>query len=183
MLQSLFGVVVPGRALLTEWQAVSEARCVTPPLLEPASINEITFFLLPSTPIPPGHGAVLYYATPPGTSWSILGAVTPYKPSGTFRTGWATIEEMQFCPAVQLGVSLEPLETIENLQMTGSGVDDRFSFAHKIAKDLFLYMTSFSVPTAVGEMMYVPTGILDRWIERFNRKYAIDPNFMMKEMD
>lgn len=182
MLQSLFGVVVPGRPLVTEWAALSESKCVTA-LIEPASVNEITFFLLPSTPIPPGYGAVLYYTTPPGTDWSILGAVTPMKPSGIFRTGWTTMEEMQFCPAVQLGVSLEPFETIDNLQISGSGVDDRFAFAHKIARDLFLYMTSFSTPTNVGEMLMVPTGILDRWIERFNRKYSIDPNFMMKDMD
>jgi mannose-1-phosphate guanylyltransferase len=37
--------------------------------------------------------------------------------------------------------------------------------------------------TQVGEMMMVPTNILDRWIERFNRKYQIDPNFMMKDID
>jgi hypothetical protein len=61
-----------------------------------------------------------------------------------------------------------------------SGVDDRHAFAHKIAIDLFQYMTSFSQPTQVGEMMLVPTNILDRWMERFDRKYQYDPNFMMK---
>lgn len=48
------------------------------------------------------------------------------------------------CPTVQLGVALETFETISNLTIATSGVDDRFAFAHKIAKDLFLYMTSFS---------------------------------------
>ena len=42
------------------------------------------------------------------------------------------------------------LETINNLSLATSGVDDRFHFAHKIAADLFLYMTSFSQ----GENMY-----------------------------
>jgi len=41
-------------------------------------------------------------------------------------------------------VALDTLETIKNLEMVASGVDDRFAFAHKIAKDLFLFMTSFS---------------------------------------
>ena len=36
------------------------------------------------------------------------------------------------------------LETIDNLNLANSGVDDRFFFAHKIANDLFRYMTSFS---------------------------------------
>ena len=137
--------------------------------------------MLPTTPIPPGYGAVLYYAQPPYENWTILGSITPEKPSGIFRTGFSTKEEMVGCPIVQLGVSLEPLDTIKNLDIVTSGVDDRFYFAHKIAKDLFHYMTSFSQGTMMGEMMVVPTGILDKWIERFNRKYQLDPNFMMKE--
>jgi hypothetical protein len=28
--------------------------------------------------------------------------------------------------------------------------------------------------------MAVPTNIFDRWMERFERKYRQDPNFMMK---
>ena len=84
---------------------------------------------------------------------------------------------------VQLGVALEPLSTIENLSLTNSGFEDRFAFAHKIALDLFQYMSSFSTPTPVGSpggMMVVPSNIFDRWMERFERKYRQDPNFMMK---
>ena len=78
-----------------------------------------------------------------------------------------------------LYISLYRLETINNLQITSSGVDDRFAFAHKIALDLFQYMTSFSSGSGSG-MMMVPTNIFDRWMERFERKYRLDPNFMMK---
>lgn len=57
------------------------------------------------------------------------------------------------CPVVQLGVGLEPYSAIANLELVSSGVDDRYAFAHKIAKDLFLYMTSFSQATPMGDMM------------------------------
>ena len=63
------------------------------------------------------------------------------------------------------------------------GVEDRFSFAHKIALDLFQYMTSFSTSSDISSnrgMMTVPLNIFDKWMERFDRKYKIDPNFMMK---
>jgi hypothetical protein len=73
------------------------------------------------------------------------------------------------------------LETIQNLQIANSGVDDRFAFAHKIALDLFQYMTSFSTGGDGSGMLVVPTNIFDRWLERFERKYRIDPNFMMKQ--
>jgi hypothetical protein len=30
-------------------------------------------------------------------------------------------------------------------------------------------------------MMVVPNNIFDEWMKRFDRKYKLDPNFMMKE--
>lgn len=73
------------------------------------------------------------------------------------------------------------LETIQNLEIVKSGVEDRFTFAHKIALDLFQYMTSFSTGDASSRgMMVVPMNVFDRWMERFERKYRIDPNFMLK---
>jgi len=47
------------------------------------------------------------------------------------------------------------LETIHNLQIQSSGVDDRFAFAHKIALDLFQYMTSFSNGDSTNNSMMV----------------------------
>ena len=136
----LFGVVFPGRAPIFDFQPVNETKAVAL-LNSPASITEITFFLLPTTPISPDFGAILYYAVPPFTQWEVIGAVSPKKPSGIFRTGWSTNEEVAGSPVVQLGVALEPLATIENLNLTSSGFEDRFAFAHKIALDLFQYMS------------------------------------------
>jgi len=75
---------------------------------------------------------------------------------------------------------LYSVDIIKNLDLVYSGVEDRRAFAHKIAQDLFQYMVSFSQASLVGEMLLVPTNILDRWLERFNRKYSLDPNFMLK---
>jgi hypothetical protein len=73
---------------------------------------------------------------------------------------------------------LQTLESIENLQLDGH--DDRLEFAHKIALDLYHFSASFSQTSQAGDMLIIPTNYLDRWMERFNRKYAVDPNFMMK---
>lgn len=75
------------------------------------------------------------------------------------------------------------METIVNLNLTTSGVEDRFAFAHKIAKDLWHYMASFTRDGGASCMMTVPTDVFDRWMERFDRKYRMDPNFMMKNGD
>ena len=81
------GLVVPGRPMEYNFQVLSEDKAVCA-LQYPASIHEITFFLLPSSPaLPPGHGAVVYYSSPPTdgqlqgvagsgtTEWQVLGAI------------------------------------------------------------------------------------------------------------
>ena len=181
---SPFGIIVPGRFPITDFTPVDQTTCVCN-VPEPASIPELTFFMLPHavSMIPPGFGAVLYYSTN-GSEWSLLGSIFAEKPSGTFRTGWSTNESMVGVPAVQVGVSIENLETIANLEIVSSGVEDRHAFAHKIAKDLFQYMASFAAPNgSSNEAMLVPTNVFDKWIERFDRKYSLDPNFMMKTSD
>jgi hypothetical protein len=105
--QPLFGIVIPGRPLITEFQAVDSTKAVTV-IDNPSFVTEITFFLLPTTPIPPGYGAILYYSIPPFQNWELLGSLDITKPSGTFRTGWTSNDEVRNSPVVQLGVSLEP---------------------------------------------------------------------------
>lgn len=107
MAAPLFGVVIPGRPPIFDFQPLNETKAITI-LQQPATIAEITFFLLPSSPIPLNHGAILYYAIEPYSNWEVLGSVSPQKPSGIFRTGWSTKAELVGCPVVQLGVALEP---------------------------------------------------------------------------
>lgn len=102
----LFGVVIPGRPAIFDFQLVDATKAVTI-VEQPTTVTEITFFLLPSCPIPAGFGAILYVAVPPFQHWEVLGAVSPLKPSGIFRTGWSTKENLAGCPVVQLGVAIE----------------------------------------------------------------------------
>eukprot|EP01035_Chromulina_nebulosa_P021196 gene21196-27458_t len=118
-----FGVVIPGRPVITDFQAIDNTKAITM-IQQPSTVPEITMFLLPTAPIPNGFGAILYYSLPPFQAWEIIGCVTIDKPSGSFRTNWTTNEEVLRSNIVQL--------------------EDRFAFAHKIAMDLFQYMSSFS---------------------------------------
>ncbi|CAM9264576.1 unnamed protein product [Scytosiphon promiscuus] len=180
-----FGIIVPGRPVIPEFRAIDTSKCVTE-IVNPREVDEVVFFLLPTSPVPAGHAAVLYFSVPSATTgafehWELLGALAAGKPSGVFRTGWPTNEQMQSCGVVQLGVSIESEDTVTNLQLGAGGVQDRKDFALKIAKDLFQFMSSFSQSTQAGpELMVVPTNVLDRWITRFESKYSRDPNFMLK---
>ncbi|CAM9138803.1 unnamed protein product [Sphacelaria rigidula] len=181
-----FGVIAPGRPVISEFRVIDSSKCVTE-ISCPREVDEVVFFLLPNSPVPPGHAAVLYFSVPNATTgafehWEVLGAVAAGKPSGVFRTGWATNDQIRPCPVAQLGVSIESEEVVANLRLEAGGVQDRKQFALKIAKDLFQFMSSFSNSTQAGaEMMVIPTNVLDRWITRFESKYNRDPNFMLKE--
>lgn len=178
--QSPFGIIVPGRFPITDFTAINQTTCVCE-IPEPGTIPEVTFYMQPDalSMIPSGFGAVLYYCT--GSENVLLGSIFAEKPSGTFRTGWSTNEDMIGVASVQMGVIIEALDTIVNLDIVSDGVENRHAFAHKIASDLFQYMASFSTANgSSNEAMVVPTNVFDKWIERFDRKYSHDPNFMMK---
>lgn len=44
----------------------------------------------------------------------------------------------------------------------------------------YRFMESFSQVSDTGEVLVVPTDVLDKWFSRFNEKFQRDPNFMMK---
>mgnify|MGYP006090216305 FL=1 len=57
-------------------------------ILNPQTVPTIMLFLIPSNPIPPNHGIVLYCSSPTNPSlWSFLGSVTQTSPSKLLRTG------------------------------------------------------------------------------------------------
>ena len=101
--QTLFGIIIPGRPLITEFQPVDATKAITV-VEHPSIINEIAFFLLPTY----GYGAILYYSLPPFQNWILIGSIDLQKPSGIFRTNWSTNEDIKNTVVVQLGVSLEP---------------------------------------------------------------------------
>lgn len=74
------------------------------------------------------------------------------------------------------------LDTIANLELATSGVDERRLFAHGIARDLWSFICSFAQQTQQGgqEVVSLPANAMDLWLERFDRKYKIDPSFMLK---
>lgn len=141
----------------------------------------------------------------PGT-FELLGALTPDKTSAVFRTGWATHDQLLHLIQqifdkdrntnnnmnmntmyegimVTLGVSIEPLDNISNLDLESNskGVEDRKNVAKKIATDLFNYLQSFDeVGNAGSGWMTVPVNVFERWFKRFEGKINRDPNFFMK---
>lgn len=205
----LLGFVVPGGPVRTDFVPVDASGMkFTLALQAPgdlsmplSSVHEVVCFLLPSAPLPPDHGVLIYWQVscpsqpaaaavggrPETPGFELLGAVTHERPSGVFRTAWGNDERLlqlqqHNAPlTVTLGVSMEPMSNVQNLQHAVLG-DNRLFVAQKIAGDLFQYMRSFDTGTSGNtSMMTVPTNVFDRWMQRFEARFQRDPNFFMKE--
>lgn len=199
---SLLGFVVPGGPVRTDFApADASGLKFTLALRAPgdlpsplSSVSDVVCFLVPGAQLPPDHGVVIYWQVSApsssattmngssSTGFELLGAVTPQRPSGVFRTGWSTNEQVVGVVNstttgaasseihVTLGVSIEPMSNIQNLP--SQQFEDRLFVAQKIATDLFRFMQSFDTPTTTG-MMTVPTNIFDRWMKRFEVSFYL----------
>ena len=167
-----------------------------------ASVSELVFFLLPGVTLPTDHGAMLYWqiiSTPDQSSmdstpfsdqttmteFELVGAITNDRPSGSFRTGWATnetlsaaINSVSSSITINLGVSIEHISNIKNI---GAIQDNTTHVAKKIAVNLFNFMVSFDDGSGGGGNIVVPKNVFDRWLSRFEAKARVDPNFFMKD--
>jgi protein Hikeshi len=171
--------------------------------MSPFQISELTFFLLPNVTLPSNVGAMLYWsASIPGnpasttTGFELLGALTPTKPTAIFQTRWRDNESLNHMIqsltggnssgimvniTITLGVSIEPLENIRNLDILSRNHSlDSKNVAKKIALDLFNFLQSFDTGQAPNGWMTVPTNIFERWFQRFERKVERDPTFFLK---
>ena len=176
----MFGIIIAGRPVLlsSDFIAQSDTRCVSPIIEDVGGVAELAFFLNPGTELPTGLGALLYFSVAPYTHWEVIGGIGPGRQSGIFRTGWGLRHENTSPFNIQLGISLENLDALSNLEISSKGVEDRLGFARKIAENLFNYMSSFS--TGSTGIMTVPTDVFDRWLSVFESKFRRDPNFFIK---
>ncbi|GMH57584.1 hypothetical protein TrVE_jg13438 [Triparma verrucosa] len=175
-----FGLIIPGRVPETSFIQIDSNK-FSIVLPSPQTCHEIVFYLTPSYPIPPTHGVVLY-STSNSVDWKLIGALTSQQPSGVFRTNFISDEALIRSQSVTLGISVEPLETINNMNQQFSGTEDRMYVAKKIAMDLYHFMSSFA-PGGGGGSMTVPNGVFEKWMARFEEKFRRDPNFFLKVQD
>ncbi|KAL1652159.1 hypothetical protein SLS58_000284 [Diplodia intermedia] len=115
----MFGVIISGRPVLTEPQAISPTQFAFNLPAAPA-FNHIVVFLLPGTQLPPDTAASVYVQIPPAPDFRFLGAVANEKQSAIFKVdGLEQVAQAAAAqggaaqvPAVTLGVSIEPLAQV-----------------------------------------------------------------------
>ena len=149
VVDNVCGVIIPGRALLYQWEQIDVGRLVVD-VAQPHGVDEITFFLLPNSALAPDKALGLYYSTSPYQSWTILGFISAAKPSVILSTSWRHLAGVKTQASIRLGVSIESPDAMANLEQKRSASHDaeRGNFGVKLAEDLYRYLVSFSQTTA-----------------------------------
>jgi hypothetical protein len=179
---SLFGLLVSGRPVSTDFLCVAPGARYTATVAQPCSAPTVSLFLLPGRDFPPGVGITVMSAMPPFTDWSPLGVLTPDKPSATFRTGWPALAAGAAAPAAaMLGLAVEPLDAVASVGVALDAADaDRLAFAQLVARDLCAFLSSFAQSTAGGEKIVMPAAAVNTWLDKFTQKFRRDPHFLLK---
>jgi hypothetical protein len=83
-LATMFGVIISGRPILAEPQAISQTQFAFTIPSTP-SFSHIVVFLLPGTTLPDGTAAAVYAQLPGSPEFKLLGAIANEKPSAIFK--------------------------------------------------------------------------------------------------
>mmetsp|Transcript_74664 Transcript_74664/g.103757 ORF Transcript_74664/g.103757 Transcript_74664/m.103757 type:complete len:182 (-) Transcript_74664:478-1023(-) len=172
------GIVIPGRVVEMGFEPAGDDKFATV-VESPGDVAEICMFLTPDAELPEGGGLAVFW-TADGEEWAALGVLSADRPSAIFQTGWKSNAEMQACPAVQIGVSIESADFVDNLGDAVNNADDKLGFARLVAGNLWNFMGSFAEETEDGEFVVAPMNALDAWLEKFETKFRRDPEFLLK---
>ncbi|GME27208.1 uncharacterized protein LTHEOB_7952 [Neofusicoccum parvum] len=202
----MFGVIISGRPVLTEPQAISPTHFAFQLPAAPA-FNHIVVFLLPGTQLPADAAAAVYVQIPPSQDFRFLGAVANEKQSAIFK-----VDGLDLLAgtggAVTLGISLEPVAQVNaqmqarqqekaahqsggaaGMELVKAGAAATAAtnpaavklLAQRIISNAFNFLASFSGNAGPGGVEVVPLKAFQDWWQKFEKKVEMDPSFLVKE--
>ncbi|XP_041973701.1 protein OPI10 homolog [Aricia agestis] len=195
---NMFGLIVSGRLVQTDFTPVSETSLVTT-ILDVDSINHAVVFLTGTTPLPVGSVAVVYWSWPDPNAppnWQPLGHISNAKPSAIFKISnlkklhelssenkfMSAFGQQQICNNAQIGISIEPEANAQLLPSSDAQQAHSYvTFAQKMLENLVNFVASFSVTqdqmTPTPGVSYIPLNTLHTWYQNFERRLQQNPNF------
>ncbi|CAG9822608.1 unnamed protein product [Phaedon cochleariae] len=190
----MFGVIVSGRFVQTEFQQISETQLVTT-INDADNINHVAVFLTGAIPFPEGTAGQVYFSWPDPVAppnWQPLGFLSNQKPSAIYKiSSLKRLEEMgdssnlmfgqsHIVHNAQIGISIEPLSNIQDIP-SPNNAESYVSFAQKMLKHFMNYALSFTLTQANmvpdPSATYVPLSTVQNWYTNFERRLQQNPNF------
>jgi hypothetical protein len=192
----MFAIILPGRPCLTNMVTVSETQSAFSFPSAP-HFSHIVLFMLPGTSLPTGTAAAVYMQLPGEPQFKLLGAVGNEKQSAIFKvnlggsgTGYETMNGMNGTGDINLGISVEPvasiqaqLETLQSESTTSTSLVRRPPstkvLAQRIIKNAFNFLASFS--GSAGGQEVVPLKSFQDWWKKFEGRIENDPGFLERD--
>jgi hypothetical protein len=173
----MIGVVIPGVPLITGGPLTNNNVVID--VNNPKTVNNITLFQTEA--LPDDCGAALYYSVPPYESLQFIGCVCNIRPSDVFYTGWSLNPNVNVFQQIKICVKLDKLSNLKMAFEEKIKVDINQEFAMRVAKNLYNFLDSFNQNQDPNKnILVVPINTLEKWYDKFNQNYKMDPNFIMK---
>ncbi|KAE8627782.1 hypothetical protein XENTR_v10007160 [Xenopus tropicalis] len=194
----MFGCLVAGRLVQTDAQQVAEDKFVFN-LPDYESINHVVVFMLGTVPFPERMGGSVYFSYPDQSGmpvWTLLGFITNEKPSAIFKISglksgegsqhpFGTMNIPQTPSVAQIGISVELLEQMAQQTPVAnaavSTIDSFTQFTQKMLDNFYNFATSFAVSQAQmtpnPSEVFIPSNVVLKWYENFQRRMAQNPFF------
>ncbi|XP_037088042.1 protein OPI10 homolog isoform X2 [Pollicipes pollicipes] len=197
MAVSVFGMIVAGRLVSTDFQVVDETHFVIT-VQEADDIRHIVVFLTGSQPLPNDMAAGVYFSWPEPNSpptWIYLGYLSNSKPSAVFKvaslkrgSGTTAVPSglvQQFSHSAQVGIAVEPEVQVAGLTPANatepSSVPSFVEFTQKMLQNFVNYASSFSLTqaqmTPAPSECFIALSVVQKWYENFQRRLEMNPNF------
>ncbi|CAG2179853.1 unnamed protein product [Oppiella nova] len=203
---NMFGLIVSGRLVQTDFVSVDVNKCLIT-IQNADDINHVVVFMTGSQPFPEGMAGTVYFSFPDPLSpptWIYLGFISNDKPSAIFKItklkpttdtnvlasgdsrGFGFAQPI-VSHVAQIGISTEPMAVISQMvsdpnanPTQQNNFDD---FAVKAAENLFNYCTSFSnslqqfLNSPLNGQQFIPMSTIQQWYENFTRRLRQNPHF------
>uniref|UniRef100_A0A803JZK4 Protein Hikeshi n=1 Tax=Xenopus tropicalis TaxID=8364 RepID=A0A803JZK4_XENTR len=182
----------------TDAQQVAEDKFVFN-LPDYESINHVVVFMLGTVPFPERMGGSVYFSYPDQSGmpvWTLLGFITNEKPSAIFKISglksgegsqhpFGTMNIPQTPSVAQIGISVELLEQMAQQTPVAnaavSTIDSFTQFTQKMLDNFYNFATSFAVSQAQmtpnPSEVFIPSNVVLKWYENFQRRMAQNPFF------
>ena len=137
-----------------------------------------------TTAIPADKSLCLYYSVPPYDNLNFLTAVANGRPSDIVNTSFQLNADVNTKEAIKVVVKAEDILKADTL-LKDIRPDFQKQYAVKVAESLYNFISSYethtlSVNNRAVEYNLVPKDVFERWMTNFEKKYALDKNFLLK---
>ena len=129
-------------------------------------------------------GIGIFYSPPPFNDFIYLTTLANENPGSVVTTNWGFKEKLYSVDEVKLVFQVNQLDAFRNLHQLTNSKNPQFEFAQKVAQNLYNFFESYPKQNMRNEnnqeVILLPGDAFQKWMNKFESKFRIDPLFVYK---